>query len=76
VSIRPESPLLLNRIRPEGRPLKCLLRHRALLAAAAHALSQGVTTVGDMGRALGPKGHETVWSDFEEVSLPDMPQRQ
>ena len=41
---------------------------RAVSSASAHALSRGVTTVGDMGRALGPQGHPSVWSDFEQVS--------
>jgi len=43
---------------------------RALAAATAHALSRGVTTVGDMGRGglSGAKGHADVWGDFEASS--------
>lgn len=53
---------------PEPSPARL---RRALAAAAAHALSRGVTTVGDMGRGglSGAKGEATVWSDFEQARL-------
>lgn len=55
---------LVLRLVPEPSPERL---RQALAAAAAHALSRGVTTVGDMGRLLGPKGYATIWSDLEEV---------
>ena len=39
-------------------------RMQALAAAARHALSRGVTTVGDMGRVWS---NSSRWEDFEQV---------
>ena len=55
---------LVLRLVPEPTPQRLW---QALAAAAAHALSRGVTTVGDMGRLLGPNGYADIWSDLEEV---------
>jgi len=44
-------------------------RRAALAAAGAHLLSKGITTVGDMGRALFADVGAS-WRDLEEVLHP------
>lgn len=51
-------------------PLSAAERRRALAAAAAHALSRGITCVHDMGRIAYMEGEEAAWSDLEEVYAP------
>ena len=51
-------------------PLSVAQRREALAAAAAHALSRGITMVHDMGRVAFMAGEEAAWRDLEEVYMP------